>query len=56
MNFGLCGGNGGLVMKDGPEITGTVCVCSVVSVYGLEKDESIWVLIGWMCCLLYLYL
>ena len=32
MHFGSCGGNGGLVMADGPEITGIVCVCGVVSV------------------------
>ena len=56
MNFSSCGGNGGLVMEDGPEITGIKCVCGVVSVYGLEKGESVWVLIGWMCCLLHLYL
>ena len=56
MNFGSFGGNGGLVMRDGPEITGSVCVYVVVSVYGLEKGESICVLIGQMCCLLHLYL
>ena len=56
MNFGFCSGNGGLVMKDGPEITGIVCVCGFVSMYGLEKGESIWVLIGQMSCLLHLYL
>ena len=41
---------------DGPEMVGVVCVCSVVSVHGLVKGESIWVLIGHMCCLLHLYL
>ena len=56
MNFGSYGGNGGLVMTDGPEITGILCVCGVVSVYGLEKGDSIWVLIGQMCCLFHLYL
>ena len=53
---GSCGGNGGLVMTGGPEMTGIVCVCGVVSVYGLEKGESIWVLIGQMWCLLHMYL
>ena len=38
MNFGSFGGSDGLVMRDGPETTGFVCV---VSVYGLEKGESI---------------
>ena len=56
MNFGSCGGNGGLVMTDGPKITGIVCVCSVVSVCGLVKGESVWVLIVQMCCLLCLFL
>ena len=56
MNFGSFAGSGGLVMRDGPEMTGIVCVCGAGSVYGLEKGESICVLIGWICCLLHLYL
>ena len=56
MTFGSCGVDGGLVMLDGPEMFGIVCVCGIVPVNGLENGESIWVLIGWMCCLLHLYL
>ena len=43
-------------MRDGPEMTVFMCVCGVGSVYGPEKGEFICVLIGWMCCLLHLYL
>ena len=50
------GGDGGLVMWDGPEMFGIVCACSVVSVDGPENGEFISVLIGQMCCLLHLYL
>ena len=56
MNFSSFGRSGGLVMKDGPEMTVFVCVCGVVTVYGLEKGKTICVLIGQMCCLLCLYL
>ena len=56
MNFGSFGRSGGLVMKDGPEMAVFVCVCGIVSMYGLEKGEFICVLIGQMCCLLCLYL
>ena len=67
MYFGCVCGNG-LVMTgivciccvvaegDGPEMVGIVCVCGVVSAHGLVKGESIWVVIGHMCCLFHLYL
>ena len=39
MTFRSCGGSGGPVMSDGPEIIGFVCICSVVSVYGPENGD-----------------
>ena len=33
MNFGFCGGNGDLVMKDGPEIAEIVCLWCCVCVW-----------------------
>ena len=67
MNFGFVCGNGlvmtgivciccGVSEGNGPEMVGIVCVCGVVSMHSLVKGESMWMLIGCMCCLLYLYL
>ena len=67
MHFG-CVCHNGLVMTgivciccvvtgcDGPEMVGIVCDCGVVSAHGLVKGESMWVVIGHMCCLFHLYL
>ena len=67
MHFGCVCGNG-LVMTgivciccvmtecDGSEMVGTVCDHGVVSAHGLVKGESMWVVIGGMCCLFHLYL
>ena len=51
--YGSCGGP---EICDGPEIVEIVCGCSAVCVDGLEKGDSVSVLLGWMCCLLHLYL
>ena len=67
MDFGCICGHG-LVMTgivciscvvtehDDPEMVGIVCGCGAVSTHGLVKGESIWVVIGHICCLLHLYL
>ena len=67
MHFGCVCGNGPVMIGivcicgvmancDGPGMVGTVCDCGVVSAHGLVKGESMWVVIGHMCCLFRLYL
>ena len=56
MTSNIVGGDGGPVMWDGLEMYVFVCVSGVVSLYGPENGESILALIGWICCLLHLYL
>ena len=56
MTSSIFGDDGGLVMRDGPEMFGFVCVCGVVSLHGPENGKTILVSIGQICCLLCLYL
>ena len=46
----------GMTECDHSEMVGTVCDCGVVSAHGPVKGESMWVVIGHMCCLFRLYL
>ena len=56
MTYSSSGGCGGPEIFDGPAIVEIVCGCGIVCVDGLEKGKSVSVLMGWMCCLLRLYL
>ena len=53
ISFGGCVGP---EMIDGPEIVELLCGCGGACVDGLEKGESVSVLMGQICCLLCLYM